>query len=185
MGLKPTTLVLLESSMTCSSHRECGSVTEFIWSRSFSINAPQCSLFHSSYMYGEKGISYQSQEFSRSPKKGKNEKERKENKTAVTNERLQEFKRLVTRLCVSRQIGKIGKKFDKRTKSWERFSAIVTVQPGRTESCQPEQILNFQFNKNQFYNSKSRRQDQFIYLEKIMKNSRIPAYLEDLLNKWW
>lgn len=55
MGLKPTTLVLLiESSMTCSSHRECGSVTEFIWSRSFSINAPQCSLFHSSCMYGKK-----------------------------------------------------------------------------------------------------------------------------------
>ena len=116
---------------------------------------------------------------------GHQEKERKENKTAVTNERLQEFKRLVTRLCVSRQIGKIGKKFDKRTMSWEHFSAIVTVQAGGTESCQPEQILNFQFNKNQFYNSKSRRQDQFIYLEKIMKNSRIPAYLEDLLNKWW
>ena len=68
-------------------------------------------------MYGEEGISYQSQEFSRSPKKGKNEKERKENKTAVTNERLQEFKRLVTRLCVSRQIRKMGKKLNKRTKS--------------------------------------------------------------------
>ena len=81
MGLKPTTLVLLiESSMTCSSHRECGSVTEFIWSRSFSINAPQCSLFHSSCMYGEKGISYQSQEFSRSPKKKRKKRKGKKGK---------------------------------------------------------------------------------------------------------
>ena len=84
---------------------------------------------------------------------------------------------MIIRLRVSRRVGKIGKKFARELKA-ECFSAIVTVQTDRTESCQFEQILNFQFNKS-VYNSYSRCQHQLIYFEQIMENSRISGYPED------